>query len=285
MVKRAIFWVLVIVAILGVAVAVTARSSRAERAADDCLSKPNAPPPQGGHWYYRLERATNRRCWYLGPQGEKVSQAASPKQRPSARPTPQPTAEPPEAIARAIEPMPAVPVPWLDLPTSAAAIDREPASTSDRDADQQSELPSQNDMPLVWPVLTAADLAAAEASPVKSAHMLALVAAALALAAFIIRKIFRLFAVRRLRLRRYNLRTQWDSTASATANRQHVSPAFDSTVAAAHPADVVHNPVAATRPVHVAPRPATRRSPSHDIEDYDIEDSLRQLLRDWRRAA
>ena len=81
MVKRKIFWVLVVVAILGAVVAVTARSSRAEAAVDDCLSKPNAPPPQGSHWYYRSDRASNRRCWYLGPQGEKVSQAASPRQR------------------------------------------------------------------------------------------------------------------------------------------------------------------------------------------------------------
>src|SRR6187200_1500138 len=82
MAKRKIFWVLVIAAILGAVVAVTARSSRAEAAVDDCLSKPNAPPPQGSHWYYRSDRASNRRCWYLGPQGEKISQAASPRQRP-----------------------------------------------------------------------------------------------------------------------------------------------------------------------------------------------------------
>ena len=35
------------------------------RAADDCLAGPNRPPGPGGHWYYHLDRATDRKCWYL----------------------------------------------------------------------------------------------------------------------------------------------------------------------------------------------------------------------------
>ena len=291
MAKRKIFWVLVIVAILGAVVAVTARSSRAEAAVDDCLSKPNAPPPQGSHWYYRSDRASNRRCWYLGPQGEKVSQAASPRQRPAAKPAPQPTAEPPvEAIVGANEPMPAAPVPWLGLPTSIAAVERKPALTSDSDADEPSETRPREDMPLIWPVLTAADLGAAEVSTVKADHMLALAAAALALAAMIVRKIFKLFTVRRLRRRRSALRAQWDGAASASGARAPVAPAFAATPAAAHPVGGVHNRPAAPRLVELARQPATRRNPNHDfddhaIEDPEIEESLRRLLHDWRRAA
>ena len=33
--------------------------------ADDCLAGPNRPPAPGGHWYYRLDRAADRKCWYL----------------------------------------------------------------------------------------------------------------------------------------------------------------------------------------------------------------------------
>jgi hypothetical protein len=33
--------------------------------ADDCILKPNAPSPQGSHWYYRTDRVNNRQCWYL----------------------------------------------------------------------------------------------------------------------------------------------------------------------------------------------------------------------------
>jgi hypothetical protein len=44
-------------------------------AADDCLSAPNGPTTDGSHWYYRIDRATKRHCWYLREQGEKVSQS------------------------------------------------------------------------------------------------------------------------------------------------------------------------------------------------------------------
>jgi hypothetical protein len=289
MVKGRIFWVLVIVAILGAVVAVMARSSRAEAAVDDCLSKPNAPPPQGSHWYYRSDRANNRRCWYLGPQGDKASQAASPRQRPAAKPAPQPTVEPPvEAIVGANEPMPAAPVPWLGLPTSIAAVKDKPALPSDSDADEPAETRPREDMPMIWPVQTVADLGAAEASTVKADHMLALAAAALALAVMIVRKIFKLFTVRRLR--RSALRAQWDGAASASGARPPVAPAFAATPAAAHPVGGVHNRPAAPRLVEFARQPATRRNPNHDfddhpIEDPEIEESLRRLLHDWRRAA
>jgi hypothetical protein len=41
--------------------------SRATRA-EDCLAGPNTQSPQGSHWYYRIDRATHRKCWYLGAQ-------------------------------------------------------------------------------------------------------------------------------------------------------------------------------------------------------------------------
>src|SRR6516225_8195844 len=36
------------------------------QAADECLAAPNAAAPAGSHWYYRLERPTQRKCWYIG---------------------------------------------------------------------------------------------------------------------------------------------------------------------------------------------------------------------------
>jgi hypothetical protein len=41
-------------------------------AADDCLAAPNLDPPQGSHWYYRLDSVQQRHCWYLRPEGQKV---------------------------------------------------------------------------------------------------------------------------------------------------------------------------------------------------------------------
>ena len=34
-------------------------------AAKDCLGAPKAPSPHGQHWFYRIERTTGHKCWYL----------------------------------------------------------------------------------------------------------------------------------------------------------------------------------------------------------------------------
>ena len=49
--KQTIILLPVILAIVVVAVTLTARSCRAEPATDDCISKPNSTSPQGSHWY------------------------------------------------------------------------------------------------------------------------------------------------------------------------------------------------------------------------------------------
>src|SRR5215813_12325327 len=33
----------------------------------DCLAKPSAPSAPGNHWYYRVDRASGRHCWYERP--------------------------------------------------------------------------------------------------------------------------------------------------------------------------------------------------------------------------
>jgi len=40
---------------------------------DECLSSPKEQTSQGGHWYYRIDHATKRHCWYLREEGEKLS--------------------------------------------------------------------------------------------------------------------------------------------------------------------------------------------------------------------
>jgi hypothetical protein len=44
--------------------------------ADDCIAAPNSQSPPGKHWYYRLDWATNRKCWYVGPLGRSVQEVA-----------------------------------------------------------------------------------------------------------------------------------------------------------------------------------------------------------------
>ena len=45
--------------------------------ANACLRAPNSSAPQGSHWYYRLDWASQRRCWYLRAPGQPVQQAAA----------------------------------------------------------------------------------------------------------------------------------------------------------------------------------------------------------------
>ena len=48
-------------AAIGAALAIGSGSALAA----DCLTKPSRDAPSGQHWYYRLDRGTDRKCWYL----------------------------------------------------------------------------------------------------------------------------------------------------------------------------------------------------------------------------
>ena len=45
--------------------------------ADDCLAEPNSPAPAGSHWYYHLDRAKQRKCWYIRATDQPVQPAAA----------------------------------------------------------------------------------------------------------------------------------------------------------------------------------------------------------------
>jgi hypothetical protein len=45
--------------------------------ADNCLTAPNSSAPQGSHWYYRTDRANQRKCWYFRASGEPAQQATA----------------------------------------------------------------------------------------------------------------------------------------------------------------------------------------------------------------
>jgi hypothetical protein len=55
---------------------VFARSTHEVRAAEECLSKPGSSAPPGQHWYYRVDHASGRQCWRLGPTGLRVQKSA-----------------------------------------------------------------------------------------------------------------------------------------------------------------------------------------------------------------
>jgi hypothetical protein len=55
--------------------AVVALPNGSTHAANDCAAAPTSQPPEGSHWYYRIEGAKQRHCWYLGPEGQRVRHA------------------------------------------------------------------------------------------------------------------------------------------------------------------------------------------------------------------
>jgi hypothetical protein len=94
-----------------VALASVGATVKPSRAADDCLAKPNAASPQGSHWYYRVDRAMRRNCWYLRPEGKDGSAARSHPSTVSARPASQTATEPRTADPAGAGPLAAEPLP------------------------------------------------------------------------------------------------------------------------------------------------------------------------------
>jgi hypothetical protein len=43
----------------------TAFAIASSPAAADCVTEPNRDAPAGQHWYFHLDHATDRKCWYL----------------------------------------------------------------------------------------------------------------------------------------------------------------------------------------------------------------------------
>jgi hypothetical protein len=58
-------------------VLLTAEVSFGEPAAEPCKASPGGAAPRGMHWYYRIDRATNKHCWYIGPVGHLKSHSAT----------------------------------------------------------------------------------------------------------------------------------------------------------------------------------------------------------------
>src|SRR4051812_16352865 len=99
------------------------------RAAEECISSPKGTAPEGSHWYYRVDRASKRHCWYLGDQRDKLSRAKPQDSAAIADPaSPQkdPPTQRPVADARAELPLQQTlveretSVPWQRIPPTTA---------------------------------------------------------------------------------------------------------------------------------------------------------------------
>jgi hypothetical protein len=91
--------------------------SHAEPTADDCLAGPKDHTPQGAHWYYRIEHPSNRHCWYLRDEHDKVAQTAPQNASTPAKPiAPATDAAMPRSIADAHAELPAPQTPADNSP-------------------------------------------------------------------------------------------------------------------------------------------------------------------------
>lgn len=161
---------LFVTAAIGLGAAATGLPDYIAKAADGCLTEPQGATPQGQHWYYRSERGTGRKCWYLRGEGEQAARADAPDAVASARPAPRredlaTTRSIADAHAE-ISPRTrvadeATPSVWPNPPVAAAAP-AAPAAPADNNAGN-SPLASR------WPQSTGAAPADSSAAPAEQA--------------------------------------------------------------------------------------------------------------------
>ena len=243
--------------------------SSTANAAPDCLASPKDAAPQGQHWYYRLDRTTKRKCWYLRAAGEKES-ARTAQAAPALSDSPTPEAPAPrqnpvqDARAEYLSPrgtaaaktanvpmqaaaaapvqqsadqaadgnaqQPAGAAPWPDVSTASAPPAPSPAPTVVAAAAQPSAKASKSPSPVAP---AAADNSTTD-KPTGSLQMLLLViGGALALAGILASLIYR-FAGARFRRRTADRHGHWNDRQAQNQDGSR-APWRDSPPAAAQP--------------------------------------------------
>jgi hypothetical protein len=339
---RTAFFVQVILAILIAAVSLTDRSSfaqlaaqgtnqgvnqgstqapaqaaaqKTQGAADECIAKPGGTAPQGSHWYYRINRADGRHCWYLGPAGQKVRARAKAEQPAATSKLIPPATERPVEPAVAETTISETRSVVADASSEAGANRLLPEagarSPTSMTGSSEAERPAaatgaEDDMPLIWPLLSPADASAARPaaqSRVKWEYVLAVIAGALALAAMLIGGIFNRAAARERDRDQADARAQWQAAPSVVPllriearpqaearPRLELRPQlelraqFAETLLAARRAEPMRGSIAAPR------RDDGARWPLRPIElssdpNRDVETSLQRLLQAWQQSA
>jgi len=154
--------------VMPAAVLSTTQASAGEKAAAECNTKPGLSAPAGRHWYYRINHASKRQCWYLGAEGLRVHERAA---RSPAAPQPKTDAAEPAAVTAETAPaaiappapVAAAPPPeggaeamafaerWPSLPAAQNFDGLAAMRSSYADADAANDATPQ--MPAQWPVV------------------------------------------------------------------------------------------------------------------------------------
>ena len=114
-----------IVALVGVSAIALGAGSNVR--AEDCLAAPKGASPAGQHWYYRIDRVKQRKCWYLhapqrvARQTRSTAAVANAEIDHPAPAAPMPAAAAPMPFAAPPIPIAAVPMPAADPPVVAPA--------------------------------------------------------------------------------------------------------------------------------------------------------------------
>ena len=151
---------------------VAAHSSLAE-STDTCRSSPGPAAPAGLHWYYRVDRSSNRHCWYLHAQGAPVHASRNVPSRTFSEETtadradfalqlgvPEPALQQPNGLTRVEGAAPQSSMPdssalafaarWVDLPKSVDLERRELAAPTIGYATEQPTLKAEDETPSNW---------------------------------------------------------------------------------------------------------------------------------------
>jgi hypothetical protein len=272
-------------------VLVTAQTSLAEPAADECKTKPGSSAPSDSHWYYRINRTDQRRCWFLGPKAAKVrSQArktASNVSSPTQTPPRENAVETARAIPASMELAQRTPLEAASAEShrvaaadfAAASSDlaktpdldaREPTTISNNSTEAREPKDAQEEMPSIWPVLTEAEHAGLQDPARETAPMPVFLAGALAMVLLCAGAIF-VLARRKTQSCRRGRRV-----VSSRPRRLHPAQKMRANMSdtAARSNDLARRSVA-----------EARQRPSSVEPAHDIKASLRKIMDDLQRVA
>ena len=136
--------------------------------ADDCLAEPNSPAPAGSHWYFHLDRTTQRKCWYIRATDQPAQPAAAQVTSDPASLSPAPPISPEKpAAAPASSPMSissgdsTPPLPRIKVP----AVKPRPAPVSSVATDQSAQQGAQKGTPQGGSASSIPEAPAPKASP------------------------------------------------------------------------------------------------------------------------
>jgi hypothetical protein len=102
--------------------------------ADDCAAAPSASAPLGEHWYYRSDRASRRKCWYLHATVQLPHHALAQSADAAAEPAQATPASQPPAVP--VEPARAAATPARNAEPAAAPPANPPAAAGQADSAQ-----------------------------------------------------------------------------------------------------------------------------------------------------